>query len=483
MRFAAWTTMIALALISQAPAQNAAPAPDQKQQPAAKPEAKPDTKAGAAPLPASKPKAAKKAAKSEQPPAPAAPAITPAQRDAYAAMSVTERLAIQSDLIWSGDLVGSVDPDFSDRAIAAVRAFQRHNRFEETGILTSEQRQALATATRNRKDYVGWRLVEDEVTPGMRLGIPAKFVPKAELGTTGTRWSSARGEVQIETFREKMAGSSINELFEELKKKPSTRQLESTSIQGNTFLISGLQGLKKFHVRVFMKDNEARGLTILYDQAMEGIMLPMVDTMTNAFLPFGDAATSSTTRKVQYGSGIVVTQSGHVVTERQLTDNCQTIVIAGFGRADRIAEDKATDITLLQINGARNLKSVMFSSDAPKSADLTLLGIAAPETQAGTRNVTSASAKLRGVDGSRVLLDARPARGFIGGAALDGQGQFVGMIAATAAGTTATANQSSFIPTTTIRKFLDGIGVYPSVGRGNLAAAKDAIVRVVCVRK
>jgi len=36
-----------------------------------------------------------------------------------------------------------------------------------------------------------------------------------------------------------------------------------------------MQGLKKFHVRVYLKDNEARGLTILFDQAMETIMLPV----------------------------------------------------------------------------------------------------------------------------------------------------------------------------------------------------------------
>jgi len=477
MRLAAWTTLIALACVSQAPAQNAAPTPNQKQQPAAKPEA-------AAAHPAPEKKAAKKAAKKPEKAEKSEQATTPvadqAQRNAYSGMPVAERLAIQSDLIWSGDLAGAADPDFGDRAIAAVRTFQRRNKFEETGIITPDQRQVLATATRKRKDYVGWRLVEDDATPGVRLGIPSKLVPQSEQGMTGTRWFSARGEVRIETFREKMAGATLKELFEDLKKKPPSRRVEFTSMQGNTFLISGLQGQKRFHVRVFMKDNEARGMTILYDQAMEGTMLPMVDTMANAFIPFGDAATASTARKVQYGSGIIVTQSGHVVTDRQLADNCQTIVIAGLGRADRVADDTATDLTLLQVNGASNLKSLVFSSDAPKSADLTLLGIAAPETQAGARDVTSANAKLRGVDGSRVLMDARPMRGFNGGAAFDGQGQFVGMIAAT--GTTA-RDKPSFVPTSTIRKFLDGAGVYPAIGKNDFVTAKSAIVRVVCVRK
>ncbi len=479
MRFAALASMIVLAFISQAfisqaLGQNAAPVPAQKQQ-AVKPEA--------VPIPAPKPHGTKRPGKSDKPTPPAALVVTPAQREAYAAMPVAERLAIQSDLIWSGDLAGAADADFGDRAIAAVRAFQRHNKFEETGILTPDQRRMLATATRNKKDYVGWRLVEDEATPGMRLGIPSKLVPQAELGATGTRWSSARGEVQIETFREKMGGATLNELFEDLKKKPAARRVESTSVQGNSFLISGLQGLKKFHVRVIMKDNEARGLTILYDQAMEGILLPMVDTMANAFIPFGDAATSSTARKIQYGTGIVVTPAGHIVTDRRLTDDCQSIVIAGLGRAEAIADDKTADITLLRINGAKNLKPLTLSSAAPKSTDLTLLGIASPEVQAGARTVTAISAKLRDVDSARVLLEARPARGFNGGAALDRQGQFIGMISMPKNGDASDAAEPSFIPAMTISKLLDGAGLHSPTGRVDANASKDAIVRVVCVRK
>lgn len=467
MRVVAWVTVIALALASQAQAQSQTPVPVAAK---AKAKAKPSKKA---------------AAKTEKPVPPAAPA-TPAQRAAYATIPVAERLAIQSDLIWTGDLSGSVDPDFGDRAVAAVRSFQKRNKFEETGILTPEQRQTLAASMRSRKDYNGWRLVEDEATPGVRLGIPSKLVPLTELGTTGSRWSSARGEIQIETFREKMAGATLQELFDEMKKRPSNRRLEHNAINTHSFSLAGMQGLKKFHVRVFLKDNEARGLTILFDQAMETIMLPMVETIASSWLPFGDPATASTSRRVDYGSGIVVTAGGHIVTERQLTENCQGVIVAGLGRADRLAEDQATDLALLRVNGARNLKPFPFSADPPKSIELTLVGISEPEKQAGARDVTTMSAKLRGVDGSRVLLEASPARGFVGGAALDGEGRLAGMIdiaPAAVAGPAAAAGQVSFVPTATIRKFLDGSGVAPVAGRGDLAAAKIAVVRVICVRK
>ncbi len=480
MRAVAWVTVIALALVSQAPAQSQTPA---TQNAAAKDKAK--AKPAKTPPKKAAKKTDKKAAKTEKPAAAIATA-TPEQRAAYAALPVAERIAIQSDLIWTGDLSGSIDADFGDRAIAAVRAFQRRNKFDDTGILTPEQRQTLAASMRSRKDYNGWQLVEDVATPGVRLGVPSKLVPNTEIGTVGSRWSSARGEIQIETFREKMAGAALQDLFDEMKKRPSNRRVEQNAIQANSFSLSGLQGLKKFHVRVYLKDNEARGLTILFDQAMETIMLPLVDIITSSYLPFGDPATASTSRRISYGSGIVVGARGHVVTERQLTDDCQGIVVAGLGRADRIAEDAASDLALIRVNGARNLIAVPFSAEPPKSIDLTLVGITEPAAQAGARDVTTVPAKLRGVDGTRVLIDTVPARGFVGGAALDSEGRLAGMIdmpEPTVAGPAASAAQASFVPTATIRKFLESADVKPVTGRGDVAAAKNAVVRVICVRK
>lgn len=430
-------------------------------------------------------KAQAKAVKEEAESAPPPPASA-AQKAAYAAIPVAERLAIQSDLVWSGDLVGGLDPEFGDRAVAAVKSFQKRNKYEENGILTPEQRQTLSGAMRTRKEYNGWRIVEDATTPGVRLGIPAKLVPVTEASATGSRWTAARGEIQIETFREKMAGSPLSELFEEMKKRPSGRRTETSSLAASSFTIAGMQGLKRFHVRVFLKDNEARGITILFDQAMEGIMLPMVDTITNSFLPFGDPNTASSSRKVEYGSGFVVSDLGYVVTERQLTDGCQGVIVAGLGRADRIAEEKSADLALLRVNGAASLKPLSLSAEPPKSTELTLIGIVEPEAQGGGRKVTTSNAKLRGVDGARVLLDAAPARGFVGGIALDGQGQLAGMIdlaPVVSAGPAAASGAVALVPTASIRKFLDGAGVYPTTGKSDIAAAKEAVVRVICVRK
>jgi hypothetical protein len=449
---------VVIAGTASAPAQTAAP-PAQK--------------------PAAKPAAAAK-------PAPAKPAENSALKETYAAMPLAERLAIQSDLVWSGDYNGGVNGDFGDRSIAAVKAFQKKHKGKETGILTPQERELLAASVKGQREQVGWTLVEDDVMPGARLGIPAKFAVKSERGASGTRWFSARGEIQIETFREKMGGTQLATLFDEMKKNPSNRRVEYNTINADFFVLSGLQGLKKFYVRVQLKDNEARGMTILYDQAMDGIMEPVVIAMSSAFAPFGNGAAETARRKVEYASGILVSTAGHVVTERQATDGCNVIIVAGRGNAERIAEDKTSDLALLRMHGVSDVRPLPLSAESPKGADLTLVGVSEPQMQAGGNAVSVSQAKLRGVEGTRVLLDASPAAGFVGAAALDGQRQFVGMLdinATIIAGTSTAAPQPALIPAATIRQFLEAANVTPASGRADIESAKAAVTRVICVRK
>ena len=70
-------------------------------------------------------------------------------------------MAIQSDLVWTGDYNGLVNGEFAERAVAAVKAFQKRNGGKETGVLNQPERAALAAAAKPKQEAVGWRMVED----------------------------------------------------------------------------------------------------------------------------------------------------------------------------------------------------------------------------------------------------------------------------------------------------------------------------------
>jgi peptidoglycan hydrolase-like protein with peptidoglycan-binding domain len=432
-----------------------------------------DTPAGAAPIRVAEAKAKKRA-----------PTPTPS-RDS-SSIPLPERIGIQFDLAWTGDYNGLINGEFTEKTIAAIKQFQRNRKFKETGVLNPQERALLAAAAKAKQNQVGWIVVDDPVT-GARLGIPAKQVPVKSQTKTGTRWSSAQGQVQVETFRIREPGTTLAVVFEHQKKEPSTRKLEINLLRPDFFILSGMQGLKRFYVRAEGKDGEVRGMTVLYDQATDTIMDPVTVAMSGTFTAFPSVTSARVgplpKRKVEYGTGIVVSAAGHILTDRLLTDECTVVVVSGYGDADRLAEDKTADLALIRVHGAGALTPAALVNDSPKAGDLTLVGIADPQMQDGGSAISTVAAKLKGE-----LVEPAPQLGFSGAAVLDAAGQFFGMAelkaqVVTTPGAVNVPPQATVVPLRTIRAFLDGQKLAAAAGRPGVEAAKASLVRVICVRQ
>jgi hypothetical protein len=322
----------------------------------------------------------------------------------------------------------------------------------------------------------GWRIIDDLVT-GARLGLPSALVPKTAPARMGSRWTSRQGQIDIETFR--LHEGALAALFD-AEKKVRRRIVEHSTVTPDSFVMSGMQGLKRFIVRVQSSGSELRGITILFDQATEGVMAPIAATMANTYQGFPDPSAApppGLRRSVEYGTAIVVSGQGHLITSAQITDGCQAITIPGFGHAERIAADKANDIALLRVYGAQNLLPVALAGDSGAGDDLTLVGIADPLAQAGGGAVTRAPAH-RGAQG----LDPAPKLGFTGAAAVDAQGRFAGMVdlQSTAVAGASAVNLAALIPPETLRAFLQAQNIAPASGHTPI---DQSVVRVICVRK
>jgi peptidoglycan hydrolase-like protein with peptidoglycan-binding domain len=404
-------------------------------------------------------------------------------RAVYAAMPESERTTIQADLIWTGDYNGIIDKDFGDSSVAAVKAFQKRNGGKDTGLLNPDERAKLAESARTKRERAGWRVVDDRVT-GARLGVPGKLVPQSSPAGTGTHWQSSRGEVQVETFRAAGAGTTLAAVLERMKKGPPSRDVEYQVIKPDFFVVSGRQGgVKKFYIRAQIRDNDVRGVTVLYDVAMEGTLDPIVVAISNAFagFPSTQAAAAPARRPVEYATGIVVSQDGHIVTDRQAVDDCQVVIVPGLGNAQRVADDTTADLALLRVFGGKDLMPAAFA-DGPGGSDVTLVGVADPQSQDGGGTVSTVKARVLAPGGPARTVDPAPAIGFSGSAAIDGDAKLVGMVdlrsASGAAGT-----QATMVPAETIRGFLTAQNIAPASGSAKPDDVKAAVVRVICVRK
>jgi hypothetical protein len=429
-----------------------------------------------APLPKARPEPAK--TESAQP----APAIAP---NPFAAIPLDERLKIQSALLWSGDYAGAASGE--DPMPGAIKNYQKRTKSNVTGELTPTERENLIAAAKTHEQEFGWTVVADPAT-GVRIGLPAKMVPLAREAARGTRWSSAHGEVQVETFRIKEPGLRLAALFEQEKKEPSTRRIEYNVLRDDGFFISGIQGLKNFSVRATMRDGEVRGFTVLVDQAMETIVAPVTVAMASAFSPFPErsAPFAALSKSVEYGNGLVVSDRGHIVTDRKLVEGCEIIVAAGLGDADRVADDKGSGLALLRVYGARVTSALALSQDTSKgddkNSDVTLIGIPDPKEQDGAKGFTEIKARLEG--DAIELRQQVPMAGFTGAAALDAQGHVLGMMAmrnAVVASTEVAAPPVRLVDAGAIREFLTENDVSPvATPTGD---AKASVVRIICVRK
>jgi hypothetical protein len=461
--------------VEQAPAVVTKPIATHKPAAPAAKQAAPKAAAAKPAAPAAKPETAK----ATPPVSPAKPEPASAGTAELAAIPPAERQKIQAALYWAGDF--AAEATGGGALEAAIRSFQKRNKSKITGVLTAEQRATLMSAADSHEQEFGWSVVVDPAT-GVRIGLPSKLVPNARDAVRGTRWSSPHGEVQVETFRVK--DKSLAALFEQEKKEPATRKIERSALNDDSFIISGMQGLKLFTVRAKTRDGEIRGFTLQYDQMMEGIVAPVMVAMASAFSPFPDrpAPFASLAKKVEYGTGLIVSAEGYIVTARKVTQGCEVIVADGIGNAERVAEDDGNGLALLRVYGARKLPALSLTRGTATVGDIKLLGIPDPKEQNGAKTLAEIKGKL--ADGAAIALSqSAPTAGFAGAAALDAKGQFVGIMETR---NFALASAEPALPpvrligASAIRDFLDRQHVPLAPAGGD---ARAAAVRIICVRR
>src|SRR6202171_2617437 len=334
------------------------------------------------------------------------------------AMAQIERLALQSDLAWVGEYNGAITGEDRERMVAAIKKFQKARAGKPTGVLNPQERGILADTAKRKQESVGWKIVTDAGT-GVRLGVPTKLAPQQSSDANGARWNSPTGTIQIQLARRKEANPTTAKLAEREKREPG-RNIDYTVVKPDFFVLSGLPGLKKFYLRGTFRGDEVRILPILYDQATENTVEPVVIAMSSAFNPFPTGAPVAgppPRRTVEYGTGVVVSEDGAIVTDRQVVDSCLAIAISGHGNADRVAEDKDHDLALLRIYGARGLKPLNLANGASKPG-VELTGIADPQNQGGGAAASSVKVSMTQVgSGNDFALSPAPALGFSGAAA------------------------------------------------------------------
>jgi len=224
----------------------------------------------------------------------------------------------------------------------------------------------------------------------------------------------------------------------------------------------------------------------MYDQAMEGIVAPVMVAMASAFSPFPQrsAPFAALAKSVDYGNGLIVSAQGHIVTDARLVQGCQVIVANGLGDAERIAEDNDKGLALLRVYGPRQLSPLALPRHAPAAkGDVSIAGMPDPKEDDGRAKLIEIKAKLNNGNALE-LRDSVPMAGFSGAAAIDASGRFVGLTEmrnAVLASIQPSVPPVRLVRSDTIRAFLDAHKVAQPPASN--ADPRAAVVRIICVRK
>ena len=328
-----------------------------------------------------------------------------------------------ADLIWLGGFDGLSAEECDGHTADAIKSFQRRNGGKDTGVLSDQDRTALAQAAAAPEAAVGWRLIDDTAT-GAFLGVPGKIVPRASSTRTGSRWTSAQGQIQIETFR--LHDASLPALFDQ-EKKTAKRYVAYSALNSDSFVIIGEQKLKLFVERAQSNGGEIRGVTVAYDQATEGTIAPVAVAVSDSFDGFPDVTGSVPARQrgVQYGTAIVVgaaASSSPPKTPLRIArpSPCPASAMPIASPRTRPTTLRCCGFTV-RVTWCRRRSTAQPARPEPRA--LTLYGVADPLAQGGGAAVSSAAAQM-----SAQGLDTAPKPGFSGAAAVDAQGHFAGIV-------------------------------------------------------
>lgn len=137
------------------------------------------------------------------------------------------------------------------------------------------------------------------------------------------------------------------------------------------------------------------------------------------------------------GTGVLVSNSGHILTNHHVVEKCQTIMVIPIGQlpleADSIASDSQNDLAVLKIkNGAQSTTVAQFRLARPKLGEnISVFGFPLSDTLSSSGNFVSGSiSSLAGMgDDARMLQISAPIQpGNSGGPLMDSAGNVVGIV-------------------------------------------------------
>ncbi|NNF86583.1 MAG: PDZ domain-containing protein [Winogradskyella sp.] len=185
---------------------------------------------------------------------------------------------------------------------------------------------------------------------------------------------------------------------------------------------------------------------------------------------------SSERAQIGTGSGVIISPSGHIITNNHVIRGASEISITLNNNktytAELIGTDQDTDIALLKINAEEDLPFITFGDSDNAKIGEWVLAVGNPFNLNSTVTAGIISAKSRDLSGSAkqsfIQTDAAVNPGNSGGALVNTKGELIGINTAITSQTGSYIGYSFAVPSNIARKIVNDIMEYGNVQNGIL---------------
>jgi S1-C subfamily serine protease len=367
-------------------------------------------------------------------------------RESEGLLSPDEKMDLQRYLQWAGYYNSTIDASFGRGTRRSMAAWQTDNGHEDTGVLTTAQREKLRAQYFAIFAGLGLETHRD-LEAGISIDLPKEVVAFDAYAAPLAHFKSQDASSPAQIFLISAAGNrgDLAAIYGVLPTLSIVPMNIEKSLNKDRFVITGAGTSTRAFITASHKGGEIKGFGLIWPNQNEEQFDRLVAHMRKSFETFPGTLDPSLSvaindSETEFGvairkpafvkSAVFVSDQGHAMTDTSNLENCSALTIGGTYDAEIIARSE-TGAGLLSPKSEFNPISYAKLGDAVRKGDKTFLSSYPYGGRLGLASVTQATVMettdLSG-NAEKFRLDFLAEPGDLGGAVLDQSGNLTGIL-------------------------------------------------------
>ena len=361
-------------------------------------------------------------------------------------LSREEKMDLQRYLQWAGYYNSTIDASFGRGTRRSMAAWQTDNGHEDTGVLTTAQREQLRAQYFAIFDGLGLETHRD-LEAGISIDLPKEIVAFDAYAAPLAHFKSQDASSRAHVFLISAAGNrgDLAAIYGVLPTLSIVPMNIEKSLNKDRFVITGAGTTTRAFITASHKGGEIKGFGLIWPNQNEEQFDRLVAHMRKSFDTFSGTLDPSLSIAInapetEFGvairkpafvkSAVFVSDQGHAMTDTSDLEQCSALTIGGTYDAEIVARSE-TGAGLLSPKSDFNPISYAKLGNAVRKGDKTFLSSYPYGGRLGLASVTETTvAETTDLSGNaeKFRLDLLAEPGDFGGAVLDRSGNLTGIL-------------------------------------------------------